>query len=142
MAPNSLTAPISSRISPTEIDLKVPPYSLEAEAAVLGSILLEKEALERALELLGEGSFFDENHRKIFLVIKEMSLANKVVDIVTLGDELRRQEFFSAIGGSEYLTQIMSAVPTSAHIEDYVRIVKDKETLRSLIHAAAQVVGS
>src|SRR5437868_3503071 len=138
MAPNDLTfpAPPKTLRSPTgdayTLDLKVPPYSLEAETAVLGCMLIDKEAMETALEGLDEQSFYNPNNGKIFSLIKDMGLANKVVDIITLSDELKKTEIFASVGGAEYLTQAINAVPTAAHINDYVRIVKEKDILRKL----------
>ena len=123
------------------LNLKVPPYSEEAEQAVLGCMLIDKEALETALEVLTDSSFFCGSNPRIFAVMKEMVNANKVVDIVTLSDELSKLELLTSIGGTEYLTQAVNSVPTSAHIGDYIRIVKEKDILRTLINAATKVVG-
>lgn len=125
------------------IDLleKAPPRSQEAEMAVLGSMLIEKEALDRALELLEEKNFYDPTHQKIFSVIRNLALNNKVVDTVTLAEELRKEELLVAIGGGEYLTQLINSVATAAHIDRYAEIVREKATLRDLIRAATQVVG-
>lgn len=120
---------------------KIPPYSLEAEMAVLGSMLIEKEALERALELLDEKSFYGENHQKMFSIIRDLSLNNKVIDTVTLAEELRRQQLLSSIGGPEYVAQLINSVATAAHIEHYAEIVHEKAILRNLMRAATQIVG-
>ncbi|MBI1979354.1 MAG: replicative DNA helicase [Elusimicrobia bacterium] len=119
---------------------KVPPYSAEAERAVLGSMLIDKEALERALELLEEGSFYDDTHRKVFASIKQLSLNNQVVDTVTLAEELRKKEALHSIGGAEYLAQIINTVATAAHIDHYAAIVQEKFVLRELIRASTQTV--
>lgn len=119
---------------------KLPPYSLEAEMAVLGCMLIEKEALERALELLDEASFYKDNHQKIFSVIKHLSMHDHVVDTVTVAEELRRQQLLLMIGGGEYITQLIDSVTTAAHIDAYANIVKQKETLRSLMRSATQIV--
>lgn len=123
------------------LNLKVPPYSEEAEQAVLGCMLIDKEALETALETLNESSFFCGPNGKIFTAMKEMVISNKVVDIITLSDELSKLELLNPIGGAEYLTQAVNSVPTAAHINDYIRIVKEKDILRNLINAATKVVG-
>lgn len=126
-----------------EADLldKLPPYSSEAEMAVLGSMLIEKEALERGLELLDEKSFYDETRRKIFAAIRTLALNNKAVDVVTLSEELRRQDLLASIGGAETITQLTNSVATAAHIEHYADIVHQKAMLRELIRTATQVVG-
>jgi replicative DNA helicase len=123
------------------LNLKVPPYSEEAEQAVLGCMLIDKEALETALESLNESSFFCGPNGKIFALMKEMTLNNKVVDVVTLSDELSKRELLNSLGGAEILTQAINSVPTTAHIQDYIRIVKEKNVLRDLINAATKMVG-
>lgn len=120
---------------------KVPPYSQEAERAVLGSMLIDREALERALELLDEKSFYEEQNQKIFSVIRTLSLNNRVVDTVTLAEELRKMNYLSSSGGAEYLAEIINTVATAAHIDHYAEIVKEKAILRDLIRAATQMVG-
>lgn len=120
---------------------KVPPYSQEAERAVLGSMLIDREALERALELLDEKSFYEEQNQKIFSVIRTLSLNNQVVDTVTLAEELRKMNYLSSSGGAEYLAEIINTVATAAHIDHYAEIVKEKAILRDLIRAATQMVG-
>ncbi len=119
---------------------KVPPHSIEAEMAVLGSMLIEKEALDRALEVLDESSFYDPTHQKIFQAIRNLSIHNRAVDTVTLAEELRRQEQLVSIGGAEYLVRLINSVATAAHIEHYVDIVKQKAVLRTVIRGATQVV--
>src|SRR3989338_8847956 len=120
---------------------KVPPYSQEAERAVLGSMLIDREALERALELLDEKSFYEEQNQKIFSVIKTLSLNNRVVDTVTLAEELRTMNYLSSAGGAEYIAELINTVATAAHIDNYAEIVKEKAILRDLIRAATQMVG-
>lgn len=130
--------------SPTEVsnvDLKVPPYSIEAEMSVLGSILVEPEAMKHVVGTLIAESFYDERHRQIFSVMKEMAAGKKVIDIVTLCEELKKRELLAAVGHAEYLTELIQIVPTAAHIEAYVRIVQEKDLMRALITAATQVLG-
>ncbi|OGR84581.1 MAG: replicative DNA helicase [Elusimicrobia bacterium RIFCSPLOWO2_01_FULL_54_10] len=123
------------------MDLKVPPYSEDAERAVLGCMLIDKESLETAVESLTDQNFYCGPNGKIFSIMKDMVLASKVVDVITLSDELSKRELLDTIGGADYLTQAINAVPTAAHINDYIRIVKEKDILRNLINAASKVVG-
>src|SRR5690348_3137844 len=96
---------------------KVPPYSLEAEKAVLGSMLLDGQALESAVDLLDETSFYDRTHQQLFAVMKELSILGKAVDLVILSEELRKRQLFLAIGGAEFLAELVNTVSTAAHIE-------------------------
>ncbi len=123
------------------LNLKVQPYSADAEQAVLGCMLIDKEAIEVAIESLSEDNFFIDNNRKLFAIMKEMVLANKTVDVITLSDELNKRELMASFGGAEYLTNAVNSVPTTAHLTDYIRIVREKDTLRNLINAATKVVG-
>ncbi len=120
---------------------KVPPYSAEAEMAVLGSMLIEKEALERSLEILDEKSFYHESHQRIFAAMRDLAANNKVVDVITIGEELRRIQALAEVGGGEYIVKLTNSVATAAHVEHYAGIVREKAVLRSLISAATQVVG-
>ncbi len=120
---------------------KTPPYSEEAEKAVLGSMLIEREAMERAMELLEEKSFYSETNKKLFCAIRDLSLQDKVVDTVTLAEELRRKDLLSDVGGAEYLTELIHTVATAAHIDHYATIVKEKGVLRDLMRAATSIVG-
>jgi len=119
---------------------KVPPQNLEAEMAVLGSLLIDEEAISVALELLQANSFYKDSHRKIFQAITELFNANKAVDIITLTDELKRSGMLEDIGGASYLTSLANAVPTAANINHYVNIVKEKSILRGLINNATKIV--
>lgn len=119
---------------------KVTPYSPEAEMAVLGSMLIDRESLDRALERLTEKSFYDGNHQKIFSVMQDLTAKTRRVDIVLVTEELRRQEQLASCGGAEYLTRLIDSVATTAHIEDYIQMVEEKALLRELIQASNQII--
>ena len=119
---------------------KIPPQNLEAEMAVLGSMLLDEEAISVALESLDRDSFYKESHRKIFEAITDLFNANKAVDLLTLTDKLKKEETLEDIGGPSYLTALANSVPTAANISQYVNIVKDKSVLRALINNATKIV--
>jgi replicative DNA helicase len=119
---------------------KLPPQNLEAEMAVLGSMLIDSEAISVAAEILESGSFYKDTHRKIFKGILELYNANKAVDLVTLTNELRRSSSLDEIGGASFLTVLVNAVPTAANINHYVSIVKEKSILRTLINNATKIV--
>ncbi len=119
---------------------RVPPQNIEAEMAVLGSMLLEQDALMQAVELLDEHAFYKDAHRKIFAAIVALYMDNVAVDLVTLTEEFKKRNLLDETGGPSYLATLTSVVPTSANIEHYCRIVKEKALLRSLITTATRIV--
>lgn len=126
---------------PKEASLdKVPPQNLDAEMAVLGSMLLDEEAIATGVEILDKNYFYKDTHQKIFQTISGLYAANKAVDLITLTDALKREGILDAIGGVSYLTALANSVPTSANIGHYVQIVKEKSILRTLINNATRIV--
>jgi replicative DNA helicase len=121
---------------------RVPPQNLDAEMAVLGSMLLEEDALTSAAELLDETTFYKDAHRKLFAAMLALYKQNVSVDLVTLTDELKKRNLLEDTGGASYLTTLTSVVPTAANVEHYCRIVKEKAVLRSLIKAATHIASA
>ncbi len=119
---------------------KVPPQNIEAEIAVLGSMLIEDEAIAQAIELVKSSFFYKDAHQKIFQAIVDLYSANKAVDLVTLTEELKKRGELDGVGGAAYLTELTAAVPTAANVQHYARIVKEKSILRNLISTATQIV--
>ncbi|MDP3542126.1 MAG: replicative DNA helicase [Elusimicrobiota bacterium] len=117
-----------------------PPQALEAEMAVLGSMLIEKEAAEKALDLLHESDFYLDPHRRIFRSIFALLNAGQAIDVVTVSEELRKKSELEAVGGGAFLAGLIDKVTTAAHVEYYGRLVKEKAILRDLIAAATGVV--
>ena len=118
---------------------RLPPQNLEAEQAVLGSMLLEEDALVQAAELLDEGTFYKDTHRKIFSVLLALYKASVPVDLVTVTEEFKKRNWLDEIGGASYLATLTSIVPTAANAQHYCGIVKQKAILRSLIRASTQI---
>jgi len=121
---------------------KAIPHSIDAERSVLGAILIENAALNRAQEILKEEDFYREPHRKIFKVMTDLSERTTAIDPVTLKEELQRSGDLDAVGGAAYLAALLDGVPRSANVEHYARIVKEKAILRGLIEAGSQIVGN
>ena len=119
---------------------RLPPQSLEAEASVLGGILLENEALNRVLEVIREGDFYRESHRTIFSALLELYERSEPADLITLSEVLKKREELEAIGGIEYLNSLVNSVPTAANITYYAKIVKEKSILRKLINRATEII--
>jgi len=118
---------------------KVPPHSIEAEESVLGGILLDNNALDRAIELIIAEDFYRDAHRKIMRAIIELSERHEPVDLVTLSDALRGRNELQDVGGASYLAELAERVPTAANVAYYARIVKDKAILRALIETSTEI---
>ncbi len=108
--------------------------------AVLGSMLIEREAAEKALDLLHETDFYLDAHKRIFRSIHALLGAGQAVDVVTVSEELRKKSELDGIGGGAFLAELINKVTTAAHVEYYGRLVKEKAILRDLIAAATGVV--
>ncbi|MFA5410362.1 MAG: replicative DNA helicase [Candidatus Omnitrophota bacterium] len=119
---------------------KLPPQNLEAEMAVLGSLLIDEDAISVAIESLDGESFYKATHKKIFEAILDLYNANKAVDLITLTDELKRKGALEEVGGVSFLTSLANSVPTAANISHYAGIVKEKSILRTLINNSTRIV--
>jgi len=116
------------------------PYSLEAEMSVLGAMLLERDTIPRVIEQI-DGSFFYKNsHRKIFDAVVKLYDTDTPVDPVTLTEALRKDGVLEEVGGAAYLTTLLNYLPTSAHLDSYLDIVRDKALLRRLISTSTTIV--
>src|SRR6266581_593489 len=118
------------------------PCSVEAERSVLGAILIENTAINRAQEILKEEDFYREPHRKIFKVMSDLSEKTTAIDPVTVKEELSRAGVLEAVGGPAYIASLLDGVPRSANVEYYARIVKEKSILRNLIVAGGRIVST
>lgn len=120
---------------------RVTPQSIEAEMAVLGAMLLEKEAVGAAIEALGTKEvFYEPAHQKIYEALISLYERNQAVDLLTASEELLRRKQLEDVGGRSYLATLMDSVPTAAHIGEYARVVMQKHVLRRLISAATQIL--
>jgi len=115
------------------------PHNLEAEKCVLGAILIQNEAFNQAAELIDSRDFFRDAHRRIFDRMVGLSERGLAIDFVTLKDELARAGDLDEVGGPAYVASLVDGVPRSANVEYYARIVKEKSTLRNLIHSANRI---
>ena len=116
------------------------PASPEAERSILGAILLDNTLQNEALSTLKADHFFLDAHRRVYARICDLSESNRPIDIVTLTEELLRYKELEAVGGAGYLASLTDGVPRRSSLEHYVRIVRDKAMLRSLIHASNSVI--
>ncbi len=116
------------------------PWSEEAEISVLSAMLIDGDAVARAIETVGDGSFYREANRRIFRAMVRLYSRGEVIDVVTLSDELKSAGELDGAGGMVYLARLVDAVPTSANIEYHCRILRDKSVLRQLIDSATDIV--
>ncbi len=121
-------------------EIRVPPQNVEAEKSVLGSMLIDQEAIGAAIEALDEQWFYEDAHRKIYKSVVDLYQERKNVDLITLSEKLRSEGLLDQIGGVTYLSSIIDAVPTSANVEHYAHIVKEKGILRRLIQNATSII--
>ena len=119
---------------------RVPPHSIEAEKALLGCMLLEEEARMKAFEALTADSFYHQPHRNIFAAVARLFERQSGCDLVTLTHQLRQEGLLDEAGGPEYLTAIADSIPTAAHAEEYIKIVREKQLLRTLIATATRII--
>lgn len=121
-------------------EIRIPPQNIEAEKSVLGSMLIDADAIGTAIEHLDESLFYDDAHRLIFRAILDLYNSRKNVDLITISDNLKTDGLLDRVGGVTYLSVIIDFVPTSANVEHYAQIVKEKGLLRKLISSATQIV--
>ena len=118
---------------------KIPPQNIEAEESVLGSLLIDKNAIIRVADLLTAADFYKPTHGMIFKAILQLYEKSQPIDILTTTNILRGDGTLDTIGGAAYLTTLIDKVPTSSHIEHYAKLVKEKKILRDLIGASAEI---
>ncbi|MBQ8379446.1 MAG: replicative DNA helicase [Clostridia bacterium] len=119
---------------------KVPPHDIEAEQAVIGSMLTDKDSVISAVEVLKEEDFYREDNKVIYGAIMNLYNRGEPVDIITLKDELVTLGKFEGVGGLEYLAELPEKVPTTANVEKYIKIVEEKSMLRTLIRTANELI--
>ncbi len=120
-------------------DLKIPPHSKEAELSVLGSVLIDKDAIVDIADILFPDCFYESGHSEIFEAAIELFEERVPIDLVTMAERLKQKKVLGKIGGRAYLTELANSVPTSAHALSYAKIVKDLYTKRQLISASNQI---
>jgi len=119
---------------------KIPPHDIEAEQAVIGAMLIDKESVTAALEKLRDEDFYREDNRLIFEAITNLYQKNEPVDIITVKAELTESGTFERVGGLEYISSLPEKVPTTANVDRYINIVSEKSLLRKLITSGNELV--
>lgn len=120
-------------------ELRIPPQSIDSEKAVLGSIMLRKDAMHEVEDIVTPDSFYVEKHKMIFKAMLDLSLKNEPIDMLSLSTKLKEQKLLDAVGGNQYLAEIVNVVPSSTNVKHYAEIVQKKNVLRNLIEAADYV---
>jgi replicative DNA helicase len=134
------TTPFVPRVTSPEGFDRSPPYAAEAEVAVLGGMLIDGDALTRAIEIVDDTMFYREGNRRAFRAMRRIFERGDVIDAVTLAEELRSAGDLEAAGGLQFIASILDAVPTAANIEYHARIVREKAVLRRLIEASTLTI--
>jgi len=115
---------------------KLPPHNLEAEQSVLGSMMLDKRSVYAAIERLSKDDFYTQRHRHIFEAMMDLAEAETPIDLVTLSEKLEKKHLLNSAEDMTYLSDLTQAVPSTANVEHYIKIIEEKSTLRRLIDTA------
>jgi replicative DNA helicase len=126
--------------APYPVSERQPPYAPEAEISVLGGMLIDGDAVAKALELVDDTMFYREANRRVFRAMTRLFQRGQVVDPVTLGEDLSKTDELEGVGGMSYIAELLDAVPTAANIEYHARIVRERALLRRLIDGASQII--
>ncbi len=119
---------------------RIPPQSIEAEQSVLGAMLLDKEAIAAATEILKPEDFYKEAHGAIFDAIVQIYNRSQPVDLITLSEQLKNTNILEEVGGVGYISDLANAVPSSSNIRYYAKIVEEKSLMRKLIGASSEIL--
>jgi replicative DNA helicase len=118
---------------------RIPPHNIDAEKSVLGAFLIDKDALVRVASFLRAEHFYDRRHQLLYQAIIDLFMAGIPIDLLTIVDYLKKKKDLKSVGGRSYIADLISSVPTSAHAEEYAKIVKEASIRRRLITAAADI---
>jgi replicative DNA helicase len=139
--PDKITAPKKGRGQLIDLELgRIPPQALELEEAVLGALLIDKNALTETVEILTPEIFYKTEHATIYKAIQDLFAGSHPVDILTVAQHLRKAGQLDEIGGEYYLARLSQKVASSAHVEYHARIIVQKHIQRSLIYAANDII--
>lgn len=120
-------------------NLKLPPQDLEAERSVLGALMLDKNAVLKIVDLIDPLDFYHPNHQKIYESAVDLFEQGEPIDLLTVSSRLKEKKQLKAVGGADYLTELINSVPTSAHADHYANIVREKRVRRDLILASSEI---
>jgi len=126
-------------MSETSLMEKIPPQNLEAEMSLLGSILIDKEAMLKVADIVGPQDFYKDAHRFLYEIFEELFARNEPIDLLTVSNRLSEKEQLEKIGGKSYLANLTNVVPTASNVLHYASIVHQKATRRRLLAAAHEI---
>ncbi len=132
--------PKFTQVSTSSGELRLPPQNIEAEQSVLGSIMLDKDAIIKIADILKVGDFYKDDHNIIYEIILNLYEQREPIDVLSLSNKLDEQKQLDKIGGSSYLASLVNGVPSASHIVHYAKVVQKKALLRRLITAASEIV--
>jgi replicative DNA helicase len=118
---------------------KIPPQNIEMEQSLLGSLLIDKDAIIKVADIINSDDFYKDTHGIIFDTMKELYEKHEPIDLLSLSSRLEEKGQLEAVGGRSYLTSLANTVPTSSHVIHYAQVVQNKATLRRLLKAAAEI---
>jgi replicative DNA helicase len=118
-----------------------PPQNSEAEASLLGAILIDSDAIVKIADTISDRDFFEPKHQRIYEAARQLYELHQAIDVLTLADRLKNNGYLDMIGGAGYLTELTNFVPTAAHVEQYAEIVAQKALRRRLISASQEIIG-
>jgi replicative DNA helicase len=119
----------------------IPPQNTDAEASLLGAVLIDSDAIVKIADHVAASDFYDERHQRIYEAITQLYEKHSPIDVLTLSDQLKNSGFLDFVGGGAYLTELTNYVPTAAHVEKYADIVAQKALRRRLIKASQEITG-
>lgn len=122
-----------------QLKIRVPPHNLEAEQALLGSIMLRPDAIYEIMDIVTPSSLYFEKHRVIFETMLELFTKREPIDILSLTSRLKEKDLLERVGGTSFLTELTATVPSSANIKHYAEIVRKKFMMRELIEASEYI---
>ncbi|MCP6720244.1 MAG: replicative DNA helicase [Patescibacteria group bacterium] len=120
-------------------NLKLPPQDLEAERSVLGSLVLDKNAILKVVDVIQPTDFYHPNHQKIYESVLDLFEQGEPVDLLTVSSRLKEKHQLKEVGGANYLTELINSVPTAAHVIPYANIVREKRVRRDLIRISSEI---
>lgn len=120
-------------------DVKLPPQNIDAEQSVLGALMIDKDAIIHVADIIKPNDFYQPSHEKIYDAILRLYNKNHPIDTLSVKNQLKELNILNEVGGSEYLTQLVEIVPSSAHIAHYAKIVKEKKILRDLMKISKEL---
>lgn len=120
---------------------RIPPQNTEAEASLLGAILIDPDAIVKIADTVSPSDFYDERHQRIYEATQQLYEKHSPIDVLTLSDQLKGAGLLDMVGGGSYLTELTNFVPTATHVEQYAEIVAQKALRRRLIQASQDIVG-